>query len=362
MLSNKTTLVSLIIPVYNVEKHIVRCLQSIQEQSYTNFEVILVDDCSTDNSYTLCQEFAAKDNRFKIIRMSQNSGPGDARWEGIQCSQGDFIGFVDSDDWLGRNFIMFLLQLQQETKADIVSCQALHCKQDGDIFVNFPINLKGAYSPQEALALLEQENILYPVLWDKLYKREIVLSEKIQSRSCEDGYALVGYIKKANKVAFTGLPLYHYNKSENTMSGSVSRIEHFKFYCHLALTLKNDYGYRSSHIVKTGLEHLHVASCFRYNKKARAYIIKQFIELISSLDGMRVHRSERIKWFLAIRFPLLYTGCYKKYMRVFHKRAYRENGEIGRNEYKILLKSIVQKINQNDATNYETFDYHYLFE
>lgn len=362
MLPNQNTLISLIIPVYNVEKHIERCLRSIQEQSYTNFEVILVDDCSTDHSYTICQKFVSKDKRFRIIQMPRNSGAGDARRKGVQMAQGDFIGFVDSDDWLGHNFILFLLQLQQETHADIVSCQALHCKQDGDIFVNFPINLKQTYSPREALILLEQENILYPVLWDKLYKREIVLSEKIQTRSCEDGYALVDYIERAQKIAFTGLPLYHYNKSENSLSGSVSRVEHFKFYCHLALLLQNKYGYNSSRIIRTGLNHLHAACCFRYNRKARAYIISQLIELIGELKGMKTSCTEKLQRHLALHYTTFYTVYYKNYMRIFHKRAYRNNSYSGCNEYRIRLKEIVQNINQNSATYDETFDYHNLFE
>ena len=362
MLQNTNILVSFIIPVYNVDTYIARCLQSIQERSYTNFEAILVDDCSTDDSYSICQEFAAKDKRFKVIQMPQNSGAGNARQKGIQIAQGDFIGFVDSDDWLGRNFITHLLLLQQETDADIVSCQALHCKQDGDIFVNFPINLKKTYSPQNALILLEQESILYPVLWDKLYKREIVLSTKIRTQSCEDGYALIDYIRKANKVAFTGLPLYHYNKSENTLSGSVSRIDHFKFYCHLAQILRSDYGYKSSRIVKTGLNHLHAACCFRYNRKIRAYIIHQLITLIGGLQDMQPSLKEKFQRFIALRYPTAYATYYKNYLRIFHKKTYQNNSYAVCNEYRILLKEIIQKINQNDARNYETFDCHNLFE
>ena len=363
MLIEKEILVSLVIPVYNAENYLAKCLESIQAQSYPHWEVMLVDDCSTDKSLAICHNFAAKDKRFKVLQMPENSGAGEARWFGVTQAAGDFIGFVDSDDWLGRNFLLFLLQLQAETDADIVSCQALHCPKKGHAFVNFPINLKRVYSPKEALILLDAERILYPVLWDKLYRREIVLSEKIRTQTCEDGYALVKYLERANKVAFIGLPLYHYNKSENSLSGSVSRMDHYKFYCYLARTLHDNFGFSSPHIVKTGIHHIDIACCFRGNHRVRDYAICRFREMLVSLKDMKTSLSEKIKLYLISHHIKTYARVTRFNMRWLHKRKYKLRVAIGCAEAEILLKGVVKRINQvQNLQGNEAFDNYNLFE
>lgn len=363
MLPEKEALVTLVIPVYNAGNYLTKCLESIRVQSYPHWETILVDDCSTDNSMDICRAFAEKDPRFKVVQMPENAGAGEARWVGVTQAKGDFVGFVDSDDWLGRNFLLLLLRLQEETDADIVSCQALHCPKHGRPFVNFPIGLKRAYSPEEALILLDAERILYPVLWDKLYRREIVLSEKIQTQACEDGYALVEYFKRANKIAFMGLPLYHYNKAENSLSGSVSRVEHYKFYCHLARTLQRDFGYRSPHIIKTGMRHVDTACCFEGNRRLREYIVARFVELLAAMKDMDACPAERRRLEFILKHTAAYVKLERLNMKWLHKHTYRQRRNAGYDEAAIMLKDIVRKINKTDnLLDYENFDNHNLFE
>ena len=360
---DNTPLVSLVIPVYNAKKYLPKCLDSIREQTYQHWEAILVDDCSTDGSMDLCHSYAVADCRFKVISTPRNIGAGEARWLGICQTVGSFIGFVDSDDWLSRNFLQFLLQYQQETDADIVSCQALHSEKNGILSVNFPINMRCVYTPKEALIQIDKEDILYPVLWDKLYRREIILSYKIETRTCEDGYALVEYFKKANRIAFTGLPLYYYNKAENQLSCSVSRLDHYKFYCHLAHVLLSDYGYASEQIVRTGIGHMAVVSCLKRHKRIREYLGRCFAEELRLLGDMRMGMRTRLRRWLIIRHMSLYMKVESLVTRCFHKRRYKHRIVVGYTEATIQIKKIVNRINNTKkmARN-ETFDNYDLFE
>lgn len=112
-------LISVIIPVYNVEKYLNRCVNSVINQTYKNLEIILVDDGSLDNSGKMCDELVSYDNRIKVIHQA-NKGLSGARNTGLACSHGDFIAFVDSDDWIKNDYYEYCLNLIKENDADIV--------------------------------------------------------------------------------------------------------------------------------------------------------------------------------------------------------------------------------------------------
>ena len=114
-----TGLVSVIVPVYNCERYLRRCIESIINQSYKNIEIILIDDGSTDNSGEICNAYALSDNRIRVIH-TENSGPSAARNIGIKNSKGEFIFFVDADDFIKNNAINLLVEHYHRTKADII--------------------------------------------------------------------------------------------------------------------------------------------------------------------------------------------------------------------------------------------------
>ncbi|MDR0301419.1 MAG: glycosyltransferase [Treponema sp.] len=113
-------MVSIIVPVYNVEVYLRKCIDSILAQTFTNFECILIDDASPDNCPVICDEYAAKDNRIKVIHKIKNEGLPKARKTGIDIAKAEFIIHVDSDDWISENAIDALLKKQKESNADIV--------------------------------------------------------------------------------------------------------------------------------------------------------------------------------------------------------------------------------------------------
>lgn len=115
-------MVSIIIPIYNVRDYLARCISSILDQSYKNYEIILVDDASTDGSFEMCKAFSEQDTRIKVFQTSENNGAASARVEGIRIATGDYIMFVDGDDWLHPNMVEVLVSAIKKMNCDIIQC------------------------------------------------------------------------------------------------------------------------------------------------------------------------------------------------------------------------------------------------
>ena len=120
----KTSLISIIIPVYNVEKYLRQCLDSVLSQTYTNYEVIMVDDGSTDSSYDICLEYSIKDSRFKSFQK-ENGGASSARNIGLDKADGKYVFFLDSDDWIDKNTFQSLLEIAEAEETDFVVSEAV---------------------------------------------------------------------------------------------------------------------------------------------------------------------------------------------------------------------------------------------
>ena len=124
--------ISVVVPIYKVESYLKECMDSILAQSYKNLEIIFVDDGSPDNCPQLCDQYAAYDNRVKVIHKV-NGGLSDARNAGIGCATGDYITFVDSDDFIKKNMIEYLFNKLHEYDADIAFCQRVNVDESGAI-------------------------------------------------------------------------------------------------------------------------------------------------------------------------------------------------------------------------------------
>lgn len=344
-------LVSIVLPVFNAEKYLYKCLKSLKEQSYTNLEIIMVDDCSTDGSADICRTFSDEDPRFRLIRMPVNSGAGEARRVGIEASTGSIIGFIDSDDWMNRNFVSILYGKMLSTNAEIASCQALHCNPYGSVFCNAPIDIDTSVTPKEALIYLDGEKVLFPVLWDKLYRREIILSGEIKSEECEDAYALVQYIESATKIAICSLPLYNYNKSANSLSSSVGIAAHYQFYCHMAKLLYDRYGYSSPYIIKKGIRLIECAAYIKRDSKIREDFMDAISASLKSL--MPLHKTKSV----ARRLNMVLNHR-KRYLKlnsilndlVFNHKRNRRNKAYGNIIYQNSLKQLAKALQNQSMT------------
>lgn len=151
--------VSIGVPVYNVEEYLRQCLNSIMEQTFTDFEVIMVDDGSTDNSFSICQEYVAKDNRFKLIHQ-ENKGLAGARNTCIKNMHGEFITWIDSDDVVDNNYLERLLEVQAETGADIVKCAKKHIRGNNVYYITNYDNLYKMYENNNQVINFQKLDIL----------------------------------------------------------------------------------------------------------------------------------------------------------------------------------------------------------
>ena len=206
-------MISVIVPVYNVEEYLEECLESIKNQTYTNIEVILVNDGSTDGSREICERFCQKDSRFKLINQ-ENQGQSVARNRGVKESVGKFIMFVDSDDVINKNLLEVLLPYMK-TEVDIVECRMTRKKEE--FYLNKPSKIVFKGNAKEAiLNCIEIKEVKFcPVT--KLYRREIV--EKVsflEGFIYEDVYTGINYLRYIRKMVVIDYIGYYYRVHPNS--------------------------------------------------------------------------------------------------------------------------------------------------
>lgn len=212
-------LISVIVPVYNAEKYISKCVASIREQTYQNLEIILVDDGSRDKSAELCDALALEDSRIIVIHK-ENGGAASARNTGIDAMHGDYAGFVDADDWIAPEMYEVLLQRMMEEKAQISCCGAAIVKGK-EICKYFNPNLDVQFTVGDSDAQLEliRGSRITNVLWDKLYAAEIFDGLRQKTGVYLDDLAVQYlFIARAKRVTYTARPMYYCYQSENSIT------------------------------------------------------------------------------------------------------------------------------------------------
>lgn len=207
----KKPLVSIIVPVYNVEKHLSKCLQSILQQTYTNLEIILIDDGSTDKSGPLCDDFSSKDSRIQVFHQ-KNAGLSSARNKGLDVCHGEYIAFVDSDDYIGPTMYETLVQLAQEHTADMVVCNLAIVSPNGEITEIPPVQNHYTVIPLEyALAYGVNEMSFGSFACNKLYQRELFrLNRYREGIYYEDFEASMRIFPQTKRILYTPQVFYYY--------------------------------------------------------------------------------------------------------------------------------------------------------
>ena len=211
-------LISVIIPVYNVLPYLERCVNSVLNQTYSNLDIILVDDGSTDGSGHLCDFFAQKDKRISVFHQ-ENKGLSAARNRGIEMALGSFLYFLDSDDWIESDLLERMLNLSIQYNADISSCRSRNtCGGDVPITNNGNEVIKELYLDDIIIGLINQEVVRYEV-WDKLWKKSLVSDVRfVEGQVAEDVHFDRILFLKANKIVSTNAILHNYliNRPGNT--------------------------------------------------------------------------------------------------------------------------------------------------
>lgn len=209
-------LISIVVPIYNVEKYLRKCLNSILEQSYSEFELILVDDGSTDCSGSIADEYGRNDERISVYHK-ENEGLAATRNYGIERAKGEYICFIDSDDWIENTYLENLSRLANEYFADVVICDFL--KNEGEGVITQPLSeVIVEETGYEAIANIYTQNYLrYVVAWNKLYRRSIFDNIKYLTGIIHEDEAICADIFCAcAKVIRTNRVLYNYRVNNST--------------------------------------------------------------------------------------------------------------------------------------------------
>lgn len=208
-----TPTISIIVPVYKVEKYLHRCLDSIENQTFKDWECILVDDGSPDNCPEICDEYAERDSRFKVIHQ-ENAGVSAARNKGLDVAKGEWVGFVDSDDWIEPNMYEFLYKNAIEKNVDVACCSAKFYKNGKT--ENVPFKDKG-----DVFYKFRHYQTYMHSLCNKLMRRDLVgrIRLNTQMKTAEDLLFVFDVFTESNiRIFFSAVPLYYYFQENDNSS------------------------------------------------------------------------------------------------------------------------------------------------
>lgn len=220
---------SVIVPIFNAEKYLEECIDSVLAQTFQDFELILVDDGSTDRSGEICDQYVAGNNKIRVIHK-ENEGSNSARIDGLKSANSEYIAFVDADDWIDKDFLAIMMENMLHEQADIVITGCVKEKSNGaeTVFNNIPSGIyEGNSLANNVYAHMLHYDGFYrfgilPYLWNKLYRRELLMScyENIDTLiyDGEDVAVLYPYILRTRKVVILPVAKYHYRMHAQSIS------------------------------------------------------------------------------------------------------------------------------------------------
>lgn len=216
--------ISVIVPIYNVELYLPKCIESIINQTYKDLEIILVDDGSPDRCGEICDEYALQDARIKVIHK-ENGGLSDARNAGLDVANGQYVSFIDSDDFINENFYETLEDMIVRYNADIVQCEFLKVDEyevydfdDVKELCDERVDLISSHSALDNL--FNEKYVNTVVVWNKLYKRCLFKEIRYpKGKINEDEYTTYKVIFNAKKIAETNRAMYYYVQRPNSIMG-----------------------------------------------------------------------------------------------------------------------------------------------
>ncbi|MBP3922677.1 MAG: glycosyltransferase [Ruminiclostridium sp.] len=219
--------VSVIVPVYNVEKYIGRCLNSLINQTCScNYEIVVVNDGTQDNSMDIVNRYAKNYDFIKIVNQ-ENKGISGARNTGILNSSGEYIAFVDSDDYVSKNYIKLLYDSATENNSDVVCCNYRNVTgQNGKGIDNFLVHTKGVYDGRKIMREALHDITVRSYLWNKLYRRSLFTDHNItfpEGISFEDFAVMPQLFYHSERVSFIPETLYFYVHRSTSMMGNISK-------------------------------------------------------------------------------------------------------------------------------------------
>lgn len=214
-------LISIIVPIYKVEKYVTKCIETIMNQTYKNIEIILVDDGSPDNSAQICDEYAKKDNRIVVIHQ-KNGGLSNARNSGLNIAKGEYIGFVDGDDYISNDMYETLYNAIKENNAQMSICDFYIVNEKEEELPNkvkteIKEDIK-IFNRQEAMREMLIDKNIRGYVWTKLFKKECFENLRFpEGRNYEDIAISIKCFEKTDKIVYINKQKYYYLQRENSI-------------------------------------------------------------------------------------------------------------------------------------------------
>lgn len=292
-------LVSIIVPVYNVELYLQRCVESLCGQTYKNIEVILIDDGATDSSGKLCDEFAETDSRITVIHQG-NGGLSHARNVGIDAAKGGLITFVDSDDWVDNCYISSLYDNLKEYDADISGCFFQYISDNEKILQSDEIIDVKVWNSEEALRAMLQQDGYTSSAWGQLYKKELFDDIRFpKGKYYEDLATTYKLLSKANVIVHSNDRLYFYYQRAGSIQSQKYSEKHYEEF--LFMRELEDYVMKFYPDIEYAAKERLVGVCFhlllKMNKEERKTLIeaKEMDEIIKRYrrDVLKEKRTSR---------------------------------------------------------------------
>ena len=213
--------ISIIVPIYNIEKFLPCCIDSILAQTFTEWELILVDDGSKDTCGSICDEYATKDGRIRVIHKP-NGGLTSARNAGLAMASGEWVMYLDGDDWIEPEMLELLLRKGEETGADIVMGDFLFAYPDRDVPYRLP-----DWDDCKTTSLNRYITSVWTCVWGGIHRRSLYEEHQLQSPQgvtyCEDFHLIVRLCYFARKVVNVHRPFYHYRQQEGSVMHNLNK-------------------------------------------------------------------------------------------------------------------------------------------
>lgn len=220
MKKQENSLISVIIPIYNVEKYLEDCISSVVNQSYTNLEILLIDDGSRDSCPCICDYWAKKDSRIKVIHK-KNGGLSSARNEGITIATGKYLSFVDSDDYIEPDMLRTMVEAAERNTAEMVCCGRLLVLANGEKKRMHCLEDEKLYTSEQAIKEILMGRDIEEAAWDKLYLKKLFTNIRYPEGEINEDIVVIGpLIEKCNCIVHVGDPFYNYRVNENSITKS----------------------------------------------------------------------------------------------------------------------------------------------
>lgn len=333
-------LVSIIVPVYKVQGYLAKCLDSLVLQTYKNIEIILVDDESPDDSLSICKQYVAKDMRIHIITQKK-AGVTAARLNGFLHSGGDFIMFVDSDDFVSSNIVEYMLQTQQKYHVDMVSCQYYDVEEGRTI----PASVRPVpgYYDREKIHQLLAKNFLYDkktglagmsgFLWARLFKRHFVLDALEAGKGLihsEDQIGIFKLLYSINSMYIMQEPLYYY-VARNGQATNCYNVEYWRnfelFFTRIQEIDQNEYLKKQLHdrVVMTlksliKMEYMNdKLSIFQCSRSVKKHFSNKLYLLGKDADTSAMGIKGRLQYYLIMHREFLLYGVFLFLYKILKK-------------------------------------------